>query len=137
VILGDRFGGAGTDFKRRVVGIGIGKLNTLSYDAILAVICHEFGHIFRHERPNEPAIGRLLPALTRVQFEEVEADRFSVCLVGKAANLTALTSGNNSDSKFPISLRAEAVDDFSFTDCPNLKHPRKIDSKVNGKSLTK
>jgi hypothetical protein len=138
VILGDSFGGAGVDFKRRLVGIGIGKLNSLSFNAVLAVLAHELGHIYRQEQFSDPAIGKPIPALSPAQFEEVEADRFSVCLVGKAANFAALHGGKTSaETKLPITLRVEAVDDFSLEDCPSVTQNRENPLPLHRRSIVK
>lgn len=119
VILGDNFGGAGTDFKRNVIGIGVRKINALTFDSLLAVIGHELGHVYRHKYPSAPMIGASVRGTSASQMEEIESDRFGACLQAeKESSITALSNGETVDANLPVNVRILAVENYSLGECP-------------------
>lgn len=117
VILGDNFGGAGTKFEEKTVGIGIRKINALSFDEILSVAGHEIGHIVIHTFGDK---ARSSPVEISDLDEEIHADKISRCLgISKTSAISALLSSKQ-EARIPISLRIEAIDVFDVAECPQL-----------------
>ncbi len=117
-ILGDNFGGAGLDWDRKVIGIGVRKWNAQSFEEIKALIGHELGHAYRHEHPRTQPLGPQIAGLDAKRMEEIEADRFSVCLAGREATIANLRHGGVAmDEDLSNELRIGAVEQFSPESC--------------------
>ena len=125
VILGNRFGGAGIYFKRKTIGIGIEKLNSMNFPELSSIISHEMGHAFRYLNTQSRPLGRPIIGLTALENEEVEADRFSACLTGKLAAISALKSGGVAyNSQLSKQIRIDAIDQFDIGECPKVISPK-------------
>jgi hypothetical protein len=119
VILGDNFGGAGSDWDRKLIGIGIRMINTTPFDGIVGTLGHEAGHMWRHQHPNAPFTGNTVAGLGDKQLIEIEADRLGSCLTGAGPAITGLQSGGKTmDEKLPVQLRIDAIEQFSPSSCP-------------------
>lgn len=119
VVLGDDFAGAGTDFDRKLIGIGARRLNRQPFEAIIGTIGHELGHAYRQKHPEAPLVGAPIAGLTPQRMEEIEADRIGICLAGAASSIEALrTGGVTLDPGLPVHFRIDAAEHFSPASCP-------------------
>ena len=120
MILGSNFGGAGSDWDRKAIGIGIRMTNTMTFAEVLAVAGHELGHMYRHEHPDSPFVGPITPGLSAKREAEIEADRLGACLTGDvAATIGSLRHGGVTlDPSLPADLRIAAVQSMPSIKCP-------------------
>ncbi|WP_157081103.1 hypothetical protein [Novosphingobium naphthalenivorans] len=120
VILGDNFGGAGTDFSRKVIGIGIRVINSGTLEEVQGTLGHEFGHELIRRYPELQSTVRA--DKTDQQNEELTADRIGVCLTGDWQSAIAeLASGTSIDPALSVEERIESLSFFKPSDCPVMK----------------